>query len=114
MGLALFEKYSCTSERKKHGLRPVYLRLSPLRAYEGIMEYLKKQEYKELTGERDFFDICYKNSGYEVSFLLGESPRGEAVVNLTVYGKHKRGRTRAKLKKEIAALRVQFADYVLN
>lgn len=93
--LEIFENYSVANPESK--IEPPTTKLSPTRMTDVLENYLKENNYYDTVIDTNFFDIYSKKSGFEVSFQLISNGSG-TLINVTVYGKNRRGKTRKFLK----------------
>ncbi|MGI6713835.1 MAG: hypothetical protein ACOX3K_02100 [Bacilli bacterium] len=99
--LALFEKYSQTSEERKHKIHPLLINKSAYLVFDKIAKYLAEEGYANLTLNKNFLEIYCTDYGFEITVIVSSEDEATALVNASVYGEKKRGRTRSRLKKFI-------------
>ena len=113
MSFAIFEKYSHTSEKvKQDSLHPLKVRISIGKTYDLINKYIQSLEPIDIVRADDYYDVCMLDQNYfEISFQL-TFESGLTYVNVSVYGDHKRGKTRKRLYRVLDDLRETFKQYL--
>ena len=96
--LALFEKYSQTSDKPKSKLTPILVKKGAPVVFKTVLEYLQKEEYGDIESNKNFFEIFCCDRDYEITISIFSENAYESLINISVYGDKKRGRTRSKLK----------------
>ena len=100
MGLGLFENYSQTIENARQEYRrPLKVNFPPKYVFNKVSAFLKENKFQEIKTNEKFFDLWAKVNGFEYSFQISSESMFDTYINISVYGEHKRGLTRGKLKK---------------
>lgn len=97
--IALFENCSFTSEEKGAPVKPLEITSSCERAFHLVKKHIEDKGYYGLKTNNAYYEIYYWYLGFEVTISFSQRIRGnKTVMNMMVYGKNKRGRTRKMLK----------------
>ncbi len=96
--LAIFEKYSQTSDKGKSKLTPIQVKKGAPVVFKMILDYLTKEEYDDIESNKNFNEIYCCDRDYEITISIFSENAYESLINISVYGEKKRGRTRGKLK----------------
>ena len=96
--LALFEKYSQTSDKPKSKITPISVKKGAPIVFKTILNYLEKEEYGDIETNKNFNEIYCCDRDYEITISVFDEGNYESLINISVYGEKKRGRTRGKLK----------------
>ena len=93
--LEIFENYSVANPDCK--IKPIESNLSINELLIILENHFKTQEYNNIFIDNNFCEIYAKKNGFEVSLQLIQSKQG-SLINASVYGRNKRGKTRKYLK----------------
>lgn len=96
--LAIFEKYSQTSDAPKSKIRPINLKIGRASALKKILTFLEAEEYDEITLNKDFYEIYFCDRDFEITLSLFDEGGFGTTINISVYHENRRGLTRGKLK----------------
>jgi len=97
MGFFLFENYSETKEKSRK-YRPLIIKKPINVVYDTLVDYIKKEGFEDIKANEEFYDIYGNRYGYEISIQLAVDGFN-TVLNMSIYGEKKRGRTRKVLKR---------------
>jgi len=114
MFFGLFDIFSCTGEGKQFKYKPIVFKISSKQTYDKLKKMLLEEAADIVNANDDYFDICYKENGFEISYLVGQDEMNHAFLTVSVYGEHKRGRTRRYLKKKLKEINEKFKDYIIR
>ena len=96
--LAIFEKYSQTSDKPKSKLTPIQVKKGSPIVFKTVLDYLTKEEYDDIESNKNFNEIYCCDRDYEITISIFSENSYESLINISVYAEKKRGRTRGKLK----------------
>lgn len=106
MGFALFENYSCTQEKSRK--YPSLIVKEPINVvYEKLISFIKEKGFESINSNDEFYDIYGERYGYEISFQLAVDGFN-TLLNMSIYGEKKRGRTRKALKRYYEQVKILF------
>lgn len=111
--LALFENYSSSTKYKNNkDLESITIALNYLSAKTKLLSKLENQHPDELQVLDNSREIYVYDKGFEVTYEFVTLENQSLLINVTVYGVSKRGRTRSYLKRVLAETRTLYREYL--
>lgn len=107
MGFFLFENYSATKENSRK-YPPLIIKKPINRVYDELIKFVKKQGFESIKTSEEFYDIYGERYGYEISIQLAVDGFN-TLLNMSIYGEKKRGRTRKVFKRYYLLINELFA-----
>lgn len=100
MFFGLFENYTATSSpsSNKGKFFPIVVDYFPIEVINRISSYLKNNNFYNILVNEEYYDIYGEKRGFEYSIQAVRSDN-RTLVSLSVFGEHKRGRTRGEFKR---------------
>lgn len=95
--MGLFDKFSSTTTAKSR-LKPLVVKMFADDAKNIALQYFKDNNYKNITNNDDYLDLYGERNGYEVSLEFTKNG-SSTIVNVSVFGENKIGRTSFALKR---------------
>ena len=106
MGFFLFENYSATKEKSRK--YPSLIIKKPInRVFEDLTKFVKDQGFDSIKTNEEFYDIYGERYGYEISIQLAVDGFN-TLLNMSIYGEKKRGRTRKAFKRYYSLIKQLF------
>lgn len=96
--LAIFEKYSQTSALPKSKILPKTVLKPAQVVFDTLVKYLTDDGYEDIKTYNDYYEIFCNDCGFEISIRVLNNGDGSSNIDVSLYGDHKRGRTRKRLK----------------
>ncbi len=99
MLFGLFENYTSTSSpsSKKKKFPAIVIKRQSSVVYRTILEELNKDNFYAIEENKEYGDLLAKKNGFELSFQVSQNGL-ESIVEMSVFGENKRGRTRRFFK----------------
>lgn len=100
MSIWLFENYSHTSNpsSKRGKYKALEIKQVTNRVYQTVLDKISSDGFYNIKQNKEYNDICAYKNGFELSIQISASGAG-SILEFSVFGEHKRGKTRRFFKK---------------
>ena len=108
-----FDTYASTSEpsAKKGKLLPIEINDSPNNVFDSISQYLKEDGYTDIVLKEEYYDLFGIKDYYEVSFNIVNNS-GKSLLQISVYSEIKKGKVKRRLKQIYSEMLDRFERYL--
>lgn len=109
----MFNHYASTDEpsAKKVRIPPLKVNISPLDAFDSLLNYLKENNYEQITVKEEYYDLFAVKEEFEISFLIAVND-GASLIQISVYSDKKLARVKKKLKEIYIEIEERFERYL--
>ena len=109
----LFDNYASTREpsSKKGKLLPIEISDSPNNVFDSVCSYLKEEGYTDIVAKEEYYDLFGIKDYFEVSFNVVNN-NGKSLLQISVYSDIRKGRVKRRLKQIYSEMLDRFEKYL--